>query len=39
MFAPGAAGGATEGSVPVRYRRQVGQYFQRIAEETGESGR
>ncbi len=38
MFAPGAAGGASEGAVPVRYRRQVGQYFQRIAEETEESG-
>ncbi|MCE5268370.1 MAG: hypothetical protein LLG00_10840 [Planctomycetaceae bacterium] len=32
---PGQAGGASEGAVPNRYRRQVGQYFQRIAEETG----
>ena len=32
---PGQAGGASEGAVPARYRRQVGQYFQRIAEETG----
>jgi hypothetical protein len=39
LFAPGAAAGANEGGVPVRYRRQVGQYFQRVAEETGESGR
>jgi hypothetical protein len=38
-FAPGAAAGASEGSVPPRYRRQVGQYFQRIAEETGETGK
>ena len=38
LFAPGAAGGAGEGAVPVRYRRQVGQYFQRVAEETEESG-
>ena len=39
LFAPGAAGGANDAAVPVRYRRQVGQYFQRVAEETGESGR
>ena len=26
-------------ALPVRYRRQVGQYFQRVAEETGDSGR
>jgi hypothetical protein len=38
MFAPGAAAGASEGAVPIRYRRQVGQYFQRIIEETEESG-
>jgi hypothetical protein len=38
LFAPGTAAGASEGAVPVRYRRQVGQYFQRIAEETEESG-
>jgi hypothetical protein len=37
MFAPGAAGGVSEGAIPARYRRQVGQYFQRIAEETEES--
>jgi len=30
---PGAATGIGEGAVPVRYRRQVGQYFQRINEE------
>jgi len=39
LFAPGAATGASEGAVPVRYRRQVGEYFRRVAEETGESGR
>jgi len=38
LFAPGAAAGASEGAVPVRYRRQVGDYFQRVAEETGEGG-
>lgn len=38
LFAPGAASGTGEGSVPVRYRRQVGDYFERVAEETGESG-
>lgn len=36
LFAPGAAGGAAEGNVPIRYRRQVGQYFERITEETEE---
>jgi hypothetical protein len=39
LFAPGAASGASEGAVPVRYRRPVGDYFRRVAEETGESGR
>ncbi len=39
MFSPGAASGAGEGAAPVRYRRQVGQYFQRVAEETEESGK
>ena len=34
--AAGAAAGASEGAVPERYRRQVGQYFQRVAEETQE---
>jgi hypothetical protein len=38
VLVPGAAAGAAEGSVPVRYRRQVGDYFQRVAEETGEGG-
>jgi hypothetical protein len=37
--AAGQAGGAGEGAAPARYRRQVGQYFQRIAEETGQSPR
>ena len=36
---PGQAAGVSEGAVPARYRRQVGQYFQRIAEETGETAR
>lgn len=31
-----AAAGIGEGAIPVRYRRRVGQYFQRIAEELGE---
>ena len=39
MSSPGAATGAGEGAAPVRYRRQVGQYFQRVAEETEESGK
>ena len=38
IFVHGAASGAAEAPVPVRYRRQVGQYFQRVAEETGEVG-
>jgi hypothetical protein len=38
LFAPGAATGASEGSVPMRYRRQVGDYFERVSEETGEGG-
>lgn len=33
--AEGGAGGTGEGAVPVQYRRRVGQYFQRIAEEAG----
>jgi hypothetical protein len=33
--AAGSAGGG-EGAIPVRYRRQVGQYLQRIAEEVEE---
>ncbi|MEN6451699.1 MAG: hypothetical protein ABFC96_14500 [Thermoguttaceae bacterium] len=32
---PGQAGGASEASIPARYRRQIGKYFERIAEETG----
>jgi hypothetical protein len=31
--AAGNAAGATDASVPLRYRRQVGKYFQRIIEE------
>ena len=38
LFAPGAAAGANDAAVPIRYRRQVGQYFQRVAEETGQGG-
>lgn len=30
------AGGIGEGAIPARYRRRVGQYFQRIAEELNE---
>jgi hypothetical protein len=37
-FIPGAATGASDGTTPVRYRRQVGKYFQRVSEEIGESG-
>ncbi len=42
VFAPGedAAGGtatsASEAGVPLRYRRAVRQYFQRLSEELGE---
>ena len=31
-----SAAGIGEGAVPIRFRRRVGQYFQRIAEEAGE---
>ncbi len=36
LYAPGAASGTSDGAVPMRYRRQVGQYFERISEETEE---
>jgi hypothetical protein len=36
---PDATAGASEGAVPERYRRKVGQYFQRVAEETKEGQR
>lgn len=36
---PGEAAGASQGAVPAQYRRQVGQYFERVSEETGEKGR
>jgi hypothetical protein len=39
LFAPGAAAGGSEGKVPVQYQRQVGEYFRRVMEETGEGGR
>jgi hypothetical protein len=32
----GRAGGRAEEGVPLRYRRQVGEYFQRLAEELEE---
>jgi hypothetical protein len=32
----GNAAGASEGETPMQYRREVGQYFQRVSEETGE---
>jgi hypothetical protein len=35
-FAPGTAGGIGDGAVPIRYRRQVGEYFERVREETEE---
>lgn len=28
-----AAGGVSEGSIPIRYRRRVGRYFQRLSDE------
>jgi hypothetical protein len=34
--AEGTLSGASEGAIPIRYRRQVGRYFERIAEETQE---
>jgi hypothetical protein len=33
---PGNAVGASEVETPVQYRRDVGRYFQRVSEETGE---
>jgi hypothetical protein len=36
LFAPGTAGGTGDGAVPIRYRRQVGQYFERVREQTEE---
>ena len=32
--AAGAAAGSSQGTIPIRYRRQVGQYMQRLAEES-----
>ena len=32
----GNASGANEGEIPVQYRREVGKYFQRVAEESGD---
>lgn len=32
----GNAAGASEGETPMQYRREVGQYFQRVLEENGE---
>ncbi len=34
--AAGSSAAVGEGAVPVRYRRRVGQYFQRLAEELGD---
>jgi hypothetical protein len=34
--AEGTLSGASEGAIPLRYRRQIGHYFERIAEETKE---
>jgi hypothetical protein len=33
---PLRAAGGTDAAVPLRYRRQVGRYFQRIADELGD---
>ncbi len=32
----GSAGGIGEGAIPIRYRRPVGEYFQRVADEIGD---
>ncbi|MGD0517904.1 MAG: hypothetical protein ABSA26_10255 [Thermoguttaceae bacterium] len=32
----GNAAGVSEGETPMQYRREVGRYFQRVSEETGE---
>jgi hypothetical protein len=32
----GNAAGASEGETPMQYRRDVGRYFQRVSDETGE---
>jgi hypothetical protein len=32
------ASGGADAAVPLRYRRQVGRYFQRVADELGETG-
>jgi hypothetical protein len=39
LDAPGGlrAGGGTDAAIPLRYRRQVGRYFQRVADELGDS--
>ncbi|MEN6407109.1 MAG: hypothetical protein ABFC77_11635 [Thermoguttaceae bacterium] len=34
LLVPGSAAGAVGNEAPMRYRRQIGQYFERIAEET-----
>ena len=31
------ASGVGQGEIPLRYRQRVGQYFQRLAEELGQS--
>jgi hypothetical protein len=39
--APGnlRASGGSDAAIPLRYRRQVGRYFQRVADELGDSGK
>jgi hypothetical protein len=32
----GTIGGAGRGAIPLQYRRQIGQYFERITEEVKE---
>lgn len=41
LDAPGKlrASGGSEAAVPLRYRRQVGRYFQRVADELEDSGK
>jgi polyhydroxyalkanoate synthesis regulator protein len=41
LEAPGhlRASGGSDAAIPLRYRRQVGRYFQRVADELGDSGK
>jgi len=41
LEAPGRlrASGGSDAAVPLRYRRQVGRYFQRVADELEDTGK